>query len=368
MINLYSKTKNLVDIPLLVVTCALVLIGLFIIFDVTPIAASRDFGDKLYYFKNQLIWATLGSLALVGLSFFDYRRLLSLSPFIFAIAVLFLIAVLVPGIGTKVYGARRWISFAGFTFQPSEFAKIAIILYATKIVSKFQHFRIRIIDALLVIFLPAFVAAFLVLLEPDLGTSMIFIAITLAIYFVGGSPLRHYLFGLPVVIFGVIVAIFSAPYRFDRVKSFLDPTHDPQGASYQIYQILVALTSGGFFGLGIGGSQSKHDFIPEIQGDAIFAVYVEEFGFVGAFLLIALFIFLINRGIKIARNAPDFSGKLLATGIVSLIAVQSLFNLASNVALVPLTGIPLPFISYGGSSLFVTMASIGILINIRKQS
>ncbi len=369
MINISKNPKKqTLDIPLIIITAVLVSFGLFIIFDATPISAFRDFNDKLYYFKNQLVWATIGTIALVFLSFFDYHKLLKLSHIIFGVSLLFLLGVLIPGIGTKVYGARRWINFGGITFQPSEIAKLALILYGTTIIAKFENYKIRLADAVMVIFVPAFLATILVLLEPDLGTALIFVAVTLSMYFVGGSPIGHFLIGVPILLAVVIGAIIAAPYRFSRVKSFLDPTHDPQGASYQINQILVALATGGFFGLGLGGSQGKYDFIPEVQGDAIFAVYVEEFGFVGAAVLIILFVMLTIRGFKIAKEAPDFSGKVLATGIISLIAVQSLFNLASNVALVPLTGIPLPFISYGGSSLFITMASIGILLNIKKQS
>ncbi|MBI3341799.1 putative lipid II flippase FtsW [Candidatus Curtissbacteria bacterium] len=356
------------DLPLILITTVLVLTGLFIIFDATPIAAFRDFNDKLYYFKNQLIWATLGTIGVIFLSLFDYHKLLKLSHLFFAAAIILLIAVLVPGVSNKVYGARRWISFHGFTFQPSEIAKLALILYGTTIITKFENYKIRLTDAVMVIFVPAFIATFLVLLEPDLGTALIFMAVTLALYFVGGSPLKHFIIGVPIIISAIGAAILAAPYRFSRIESFLDPTHDPQGASYQIYQILVALSTGGLFGLGLGASQSKYAFIPEVQGDAIFAIYVEEFGFIGALLIIALFVMLIFRGIKIAREAPDMAGRILATGIIALIGVQSLFNLASNVALVPLTGIPLPFISYGGSSLFVTMAGIGILINIARQS
>lgn len=367
--NISSRTRSPgLDLQLILLTAVLVLLGLFTIFDVTPIAAYRDFGDKLYYFKNQLIWATIGTIALVFLSLFDYHKLLKLSHLFFGAAIILLIAVLIPGVSEEIYGARRWISFGGFTFQPSEIAKLALILYGTAIITKFENYKIRLMDAVTVIFVPTFLATFLVLLEPDLGTALIFMAVTLAIYFVGGSPLRHFVIGFPIIVAAVIAAIVVAPYRFSRVESFLDPTHDTQGASYQIYQILTALATGGLFGLGLGASQSKYDFIPEIQGDAIFAVYVEEFGFIGAILLVALFFLLINRGIKIAKEAPDLAGKILATGVTALIGVQSLFNLASNVALVPLTGIPLPFISYGGSSLFVTMAAIGILINIAKQS
>lgn len=360
--------KSWFDIPLVTITAVLVVLGLIMIYDATPVTALRDFGDKLYYFKNQLIWATLGFFALIFMSFFDYHRLLKLSPLILGVCVLFLIAVLIPGIGTKVYGSRRWINIAGFSFQPSELAKISLILYTTAIMVKFEKYKIAIKDAVLVFFLPAFTITGLTLLQPDFGTALIIIGCALVIYFVGKSPIRHFLIGLPFFISTAVLAIILEPYRLSRIKSFLDPTHDPQGASYQIYQILLALSSGGFFGQGLGGSYSKFNYIPEIQGDAIFAILIEEFGFVGAVIMVGLFLVLIFRGLKIAKSAPDFSGRVLATGITGFLAIQIFFNIASVVALVPLTGVPLPFISYGGSSLFVTLASIGILLNIKKAS
>lgn len=360
-------SRNQVDIPLLAATILLVTIGLVTIYDASVVAAFRDFGDKFYYFKNQLIWASLGFMALGAFSFIDYHKLTKYAPPLLLASIFLLIIVLIPGIGTKVYGARRWISIAGFTFQPSEIAKIALILYQTSIIARFEKARIRLLDAAIVIFLPAAFVSGLVLIQPDLGTALMFIGITLTMYFVGGGKIIHFLVVVPLIILAAAISIATHPYRLDRLKSLLDPTHDPQGASYQIYQILIALSSGGFLGVGIGASRSKFAFIPEVQSDAIFAVFVEELGFVGAIFLIGLFVFLISRAINIARLAPDNQGKILAMGIVGLISIQSLFNLASIVALVPLTGIPLPFISYGGSSLFVTMAAIGILLNIRKQ-
>lgn len=369
MINLTSgKSRIKTDLPLIMVTVFLLSTGLIVIYDVTPVAAFRDFGDKLYYFKNQLLWASIGAIALAFLNLFDYHKLIKISPLIFGVCLILLIAVLVPGIGSKIYGARRWITIANFTFQPSEIAKIALILYSTSIISKFQNFKIRLLDALTVIFIPTFIATILVLLEPDLGTALIYLAIIISIYFIGRGPIKHFLIGFPIIITGAILAIVSSTYRLSRVESFLDPTRDSQGASYQIYQILISLKTGGLLGVGLGSSQGKFDLIPEVQADSIFAVFIEEFGFIGAVILISAFLFLISRGIKIARSAPDFQGKVLAGGITILIAAQSLFNLASNVALVPLTGIPLPFISHGGSSLFVILASIGILLNIKRQS
>lgn len=360
--------RSAIDLPLITASTLLVIFGLAMIYDASIVAAYRDFGDKLYYFKNQLVWATLGFMALTVFSFIDYHKLLKLAPAFFILALLLLAIVLIPGIGSKIYGARRWINIAGFSFQPSELAKLALIFYQTSIISKFQNYRVRIADALYVLFLPTFLAIVLVLAEPDLGTALIFAGITSVIYFVGGAPLWHFLILAPTLTIGSLIAIVVEPYRLTRLKAFLNPNFDPQGASYQINQILIALGSGGLLGVGIGASRGKFDFIPEVHSDAIFAIVAEELGFIGAFLVIAVLLFLILRAVSIAKNAKDPQGRILATGLTALIASQTVLNLASIVALVPLTGIPLPFISYGGSSLLVTMSAIGILNNIKRNS
>ena len=360
--------KKTFDFWLLAITTLLVAIGLIAIYDVTVVTAYRDFGDKLYYFKNQLLWAGLGIISLAFFSLFDYHKILKLSPIFLIISVILLIAVLVPFIGTKTYGARRWFNFGSFSLQPSEFAKLALVFYLTMILSKFEKYKYRFVDIALVLFIPALLVTFLVLRQPDLGTAMIFVGVTSVMYFIGGGPIWHFALTAPFIIIAGITAVLTAPYRFLRLKAFLDPTFDPQGASYQINQILIALSSGGLLGVGLGGARSKFAFIPEVQSDAIFAVIVEELGFLGAICLTGLFLLLIFRAIKIAQESQNYAGKILAMGIVGLLAIQILLNLASNVALVPLTGIPLPFISYGGSSLFITLTSIGILSNIKRQS
>ena len=363
-----KSQKAKIDIWLLGATTLLVLIGLLTIYDASVIAAYRDFGDKLYFFKNQLIWASLSFIALGFFSFFPYHKLLRLSLPILGLISLLLVLVLIPHIGTEAYGARRWINVGSFTFQPSEFAKLAIILYAASIMAKFENFKVGLKDTGLVLFLPIFLLTFLVLVEPDLGTAIIFVGIAVLIYFVGRAPLWHFLMVIPAIVTAAVAAIIAQPYRLERLKSFIDPNYDPQGASYQISQIITALSSGGLKGVGLGYSRSKFAFIPEVHSDAIFAVFVEELGFIGAIFLISLFLFLITRALAIARQSSTYRGKLLAMGIVGLLSLQILFNLASNVALVPLTGVPLPFISYGGSSLFVTMSAIGILLNIKRQT
>ena len=361
-------TKGIFDLPLVAAVFVLLFFGLVMIYDATVVAALRDFGDKLYFFKNQLVWASVGIIAMFMLGFFDYHKILKYAPIILAVALILLILVLVPHIGTKVYGARRWINIGSFTFQPSEFAKLALVFYQGHIMSKFQNAKIKLFDIFYVLFLPLFLLTALVILEPDLGSALIFAGIVLVMYFIGGGKLWHFFLMLPPLIAGALFAIITQPYRIERLKAFLDPSYDPQGASYQINQILIALSSGGLLGVGIGGSRGKFDFIPEVHSDAIFAVVAEELGFAGAAAFIVLMLFLISRAIKIARYAKDYEGKLIASGIVALLSIQTFLNLASIVALIPLTGIPLPFISAGGSSMVVTLVSIGILLNIKRQS
>lgn len=363
-----KSSKLSYDLPLIVTALILTFFGLVMIYDASVVAAFRDFGDKLFYFKNQLIWASLGTIAMITFSFIDYHKIIKYAPILLAVSLVLLALVLVPFIGTKVYGARRWINLAGFSAQPSELAKLALIFYEAYMMTKFQNFKIRLFDIVYVLFLPIGLLTGLVLLEPDLGTALIFIGITATMYFVGGGAIWHFLLMIPAAVAAAAAAIISQPYRIARLKSFLDPTFDPQGASYQINQILIAISSGGLLGVGIGASRGKFDFIPEVHSDAIFAVIAEELGFLGALILVSLLLFLVSRAVQIARSAKDYEGKLIASGIVALVSLQAFLNLASVVALVPLTGIPLPFISYGGSSLLVTMAAIGILQNIKKQS
>lgn len=363
-----KSQKQSFDFPLVAATFVLVFFGLVMIYDASVVAALRDFGDKLYYFKNQLIWVSIGTIAMFAASFVDYHKFIKAAPLFLVTSLILLVLVLAPFIGTKVYGARRWINIASFTFQPSELAKLALIFYQAYIMSKFKNYKVRFTDIIYVLFLPAFLLTGLVLLEPDLGTALVFVGISASMYFIGGGSIWHFALMIPATVAAAVVAILTHPYRISRLKSFLDPSFDPLGASYQINQILIALGSGGLLGVGIGASRGKFDFIPEVHSDAIFAVVAEELGFLGGLIFISLLLFLISRGVGIAREAKDFEGKVLAAGITGLIAIQAFLNLGSIVALVPLTGIPLPLISYGGSSLLVTMFAIGILLNIRKQS
>src|SRR3989344_444457 len=249
--------KSKLDLWFVATALILVLFGLLFIYDATIISAYRDFGDKFYYFKNQILWSVFGFSALIFFSFIDYHRLLKVSPFFLLATIVLMIIVLIPGIGTLAYGARRWISIGIFNFQPSEIAKLALILYGTAIISKLEKYKVVLIDAAVVFFLPPFVVIGLVLKQPDLGTALILIALLLTVYFIGKAPLWHFMIIVPVAITTAVAAIILEPYRVARFKSFLNPALDPLGASYQIGQILSAIASGGLFGVGIGASRSK---------------------------------------------------------------------------------------------------------------
>lgn len=343
----------------IILVFSLTIFGLAMVANASVVEAYRDFGDKLYYFKLQLQWAGIGLLGFVLASFFNYRRLRPLAVPLLIITLISLGLVLIPGIGTKVLGAKRWLGIGAFSFQPAELAKLAFVLYLAAFMS--QKRNLFPFLALLAILIG------LIILEPDLGTAVIIAATGLVVYFASGAPII-WLSGLVIVGFMAgLGLIFSSPYRKERILTFFNPARDPLGASYHIRQILLALGSGGLLGLGLGQSRQKYEYLPAAATDSIFAIIAEELGFVGAFVVIAAFLFLIWRGFKIAKEAPDKFGALLATGIISWIGFQTLINLSAIVALVPLTGVPLPFISYGGSSLVLILTASGILVNISKQ-
>lgn len=337
----------------------LTIFGLIMVGNVSVVEAYRDFGDKLYYLRLQMQWAGLGLLAFVAASFFDYRKLkfLALPLLIFTLICLFL--VLIPGLGASILGARRWLGIGPIRFQPAELAKLTFVLY----LSSFFATKKSLLPFLTILGL----MVFLIMLEPDLGTTVVLCATGLAVYFASGAPILTIgLIGLTGIVGGAVL-ILSSAYRRERLTTFLNPTTDPLGASYHIRQILIALGSGGLFGVGLGQSRQKYEYLPAVTTDSIFAVIAEELGFVGSVAILLLFLGLIWRGFKIASRAPDDFGKLLAVGITSWVGFQALVNLGAMVALIPLTGVPLPFISYGGSSLVLVLTGMGILVNIAKQ-
>lgn len=335
--------------------------GVLMVYDSSVAIAIRDFGNQYYYAREQLKWLGIGIVAMVVLSRIDYHTWYRFAlPAIIGVMVL-LIAVFIPGFGVRALGAHRWLNFGIFILQPAEAAKLVLIIYlaawfSTKEKERFGAFLL----------LTGTILG-LVMLEPDLGTSVIIAGTALVMYFLSGAPIKHFAFLLPLVMVGVVVLAISSPYRFRRLTTYINPESDPLGASYQIRQVLISLGSGGLTGIGIGKSRQKYEYLPEANTDSIFAIIGEETGFVGTTFIAGAFAFFVWRAFWIAARAADSFGTLLASGVASWIGIQSILNIGAMSALVPLTGIPLPFISYGGSSLVILLAASGIVLNISRQ-
>lgn len=350
-----------IDLPLLLSVFLLSAFGLLMIYDASSFISFRDFGNKYHYFREQLSWLALGMLGLTFFSFFSYQKLYSLALPILITAITLLVMVFIPGLGVYVLGARRWINLGLFTLQPAEFVKLALAIYLSAWFShkeKKRFFPFLLLMGLII---------FLIMMEPDMGTAGIIIMEALIVYFFSGGNLLSFLFFVPVLALGGIILAVIEPYRALRITTFLNSSQSLQTSSYHVKQILIALGIGGISGVGLGNSLQKYAYLPENATDSIFAIIAEEFGLIGSILLIGMFLFVIWRGFLISSAAKDFFGKLLAGAITSFIAVQTLVNLSAQTVLIPLTGVPLPFISYGGSALVINLCSIGILLNISKK-
>lgn len=346
---------------LVVVTLGLVAFGLVMVYSASSARAALAADDPAYYLKRQALYALVGVVALAVLSRSDYRRLrLLVAPLLLGSFAL-LLAVLV--IGEPVNGARRWITFGPATVQPSELAKLALAVWIAAYLAR-RPAPQSLGELLRPIGLVVGAAAGLVLVEPDLGTTIAIAIMVGAVLLVAGTRLSVLAGAGAVGFFLVAAAIWLEPYRRERLLSFLDPWQDPEGAGFQSVQAMLALGSGGFFGVGLGESVQKVYYLPEASTDMIFAIVGEELGLLGALALLAAFVVFGYAGFNVALRCRDPFGKLLAAGITALVCGQAAVNVSAVMGLAPLTGIPLPFVSYGGSSLIVGLASVGILLNI----
>lgn len=361
-------TTNKADRILLYLTFALLVFGLIMVAS-AGIGYSRSrFGDAYFFFKRQLLGVSIGLVVLYLTQRINYNFWKKISFPFFALSVIFLILVFIPGIGSKIYGANRWIQLGVISFQPSEMLKLSLILYlAAWLEGRGERAR-DFFEGLLPFTAIMAVIGFLLIKQPDMGTLGVTVLIAMTIYFVNGAKISHMLLLALGGFLGFYTLMKTESYRMDRFLVFLHPELDPKGVGYQINQALLAIGSGGILGVGLGHSMQKFNYLPEPVGDSIFAIIGEELGLVGAVFLIILFVGLSLRGLRIARNAPDIFSKLAAVGIVAWIFFQALINIAAISGLIPLTGVPLPFISYGGTSVIFLMAGIGILLNISKQA
>lgn len=332
------------------------------VYNASSAASTQDFGDKYYFLREQVKWVAIGLSSMVVALFFDYKQLRKFALPSLIVTLIMLVGVFLPGIGVKAYGASRWLDFGFTVVQPSELAKLAMIIYLSAWLTNRE--RGRLISFLLLIGL----LVGLIIAQPDMGTAVVLFLTAMILYFLSDNEILGLLFMLPLLILGGILLAVQSPYRVKRILTFLNPEIDPLGASYHLRQSLIAIGSGGFFGLGLGNSIQKYSYLPEAATDSIFAIIGEELGLVGSGLIVGLFGYFLYLAVRLNLQVKDSFGKLLGMGIISWFGVQTIVNIASITGLIPLTGVPLPFISYGGSALVVELTGLGILGNIWRQN
>lgn len=356
-----------VDKTLFAVTLILVFAGLVMVFSASAVIAQEKFDSPYTFLLRQLAWATAGLIAMVAAMNFDYRRykhpavvfsLLGITTTLL-VAVLFL---------DRSHNTHRWIRLGALSFQPSELAKPALILF----LAYWLESRTRTIDDLRSTLVPAVIPAMifggLIVIQPDLGTAMVVLAIAACLLFVGGLQLRYFAYAFAGSLVPLYFLIFRVQWRYERILAFLNPWSDPQGRGFHIIQSLIAVGTGGFAGVGLMEGKQKLFYLPEPHTDFLFAVVAEETGLIGSLIVLALFTVFLYRGMRTAYLARDPFARFLAAGITAMVVVQAFLNISVVLGLMPTKGIPLPFLSYGGSSLFVTLASVGVLLNITQQT
>ncbi|MUG45005.1 stage V sporulation protein E [Paenibacillus woosongensis] len=363
-----GKNRMAPDFWLLSSILGLLAIGIVMVYSAGSVLAFHDYGDSFYFVKRQLLFAVLGLVAMFFMMNFDFRHLRKYAKLALLVCFVLLVIVLIPGIGVVRGGARSWLGISSFGIQPSEFMKLGMILFLSYWLSK-EDYKITIFTKGLLPPLGIMGLAFgLIMLQPDLGTGTVMMGASLLIVFTAGARIRH-LAGLAAIgAVGFVGLILAAPYRLQRITAFLDPWSDPLGAGYQIIQSLYAIGPGGLAGLGLGMSRQKYSYVPEPQTDFIFSILAEELGFIGGLLVLLLFLILVWRGMRVAMTVEDSFGSLLAVGIVGMVAVQVVINIGVVIGLMPVTGITLPLISYGGSSLTLMLTALGILLNLSRYA
>lgn len=354
-----------IDIPLLIVTILLLIYGLLMVYSASSVVAMYKYNDEFYFIKRQMIFAGISIVLLIFIINLDINKIYKSTTIIFIISIIFLILVLIPGIGLVRGGARSWIGIGSVSFQPSEFMKLSIILLLSKYLCKYDNDLLKFKNFILVIILVGLVFG-LIMLQPDFGTGLVIVLCTFLLLFLTGAPFKYFLILILIGICGIVGLILSAPYRMERIFAFLDPWSDPLGSGFQSIQSLYALAPSGLFGLGFGNSIQKHFFLPEPQNDFIFAIVAEELGFIGAFILLLLFFILIIRIFKIGKMVSNLYYKYICYGIGLSFFVQVFINIGVVIGLLPVTGITLPIISYGGTSLMMSLSLIALVLNISR--
>jgi cell division protein FtsW len=363
-----AKTRSVPDLWMIAATIGILAIGVVMVYSASAVAAYHDYGDAYYYVKRQLLFAVLGIASMFFMMNVEYTFWRKWAVPLLLICFGMLLIVLIPGVGVVRGGARSWLGIGSFGIQPSEFMKLSMILFLAKLLAERHNQITEFTKGLLPPLGIMGIAFSLIMLQPDLGTGAVMIGASLLVIYVAGARLAH-LGGLALIgVAGFVGLIAAAPYRLQRITAFLDPWQDPLGAGYQSIQSLYAIGPGGLVGLGLGMSRQKYNYLPEPQTDFIFSILAEELGFIGGSLLLMLFLLLIWRGMRTAITISDPFGSFLATGIVGIIAVQVLINIGVVIGLLPVTGVTLPLVSYGGSSLTLLLTALGLLLNISRYS
>ena len=348
----------------MLVTFLLVVYGLVMAYSASAAEAYFEYGNSFHYFARQAVWVVLGVVAMGVLARVDYAWYRKVAVPFACLALAGLVLVLVPGVGTSINGARRWLLVGGQSLQPSEFAKLAAVLLIASLIVTRPRQVLELKGFLRLAVIGIVPAAGLIMLEPDLGTTLVLVTAVVTVLVAAGAPLR-YLFGLVVAgVAAVLALIVVEPYRLERLMTFFDPWKDPQDTGYQATQSLISIASGRVFGVGLGNSVQKFGFLPEQTTDMITGIIGEELGLVGLLVLLALYVALAWACFRIALDCKDLFGKLLATGITAIVIGQACINVGAALGLVPLTGVPLPLVSVGGTSMLVVLAGLGIVLNI----
>ncbi len=365
--KLFYNGKHSVNLWVVIPTILLVVLGIVMVYSASSYSAEQTYGNAMFFAQKQIIGALLGCATLLFCYYMDYKILSKLKYFALGLGLLFLAIVFIPGIGIENYGAKRWIGFGFFSFQASEIAKFCFIIFCAGYMAQHKE-KMNTFRGSLPVLCAGFCMCVLILLEPNMSITICVGTVMIVMLLVGGMKLKHLLaLGVPIVA-AAVGLILLEPYRMLRITAFLDPWASPQGEGFQLIQSLYSLGSGGWFGVGLFNSRAKYSFLPFSESDFVFAILGEELGLVGAGLVLLLFVILIVQGYKIAINSNSRFGCYMATGISSIIAIQVILNVAVVTGLVPPTGLPLPLMSAGGTSLVVFLASIGVLLNIHRQN
>lgn len=344
------------------------MLGLVFVMSASSVTDLRTHGDSWFHFKRQMLWFGFGLVAMIATMRLDYRKLRVVSRPLMAVTVVLLVAVTLPGVGLSANGARRWLGVGGLTFQPTELAKLAVLLFAADTLSRPGRRPENLRTTLRPVLVILAVVSMLVMLQPDLGSALVIVFIALAVLYYSGTHLGV-MAGIGAAGLSCAVGLaFAASYRRDRIFGALDPFSDPLNTGWQSLQSAIAIANGGLSGVGLGASRGKWGFLPFAHTDFIYAIIAEEIGLFGGTLVVLAFLAIGVVGMSTALHARDRFGQLLAAGITSWIVLQALVNISAVLGLVPITGIPLPFLSFGGTSLLITMASFGVLLNIARQT